>query len=50
MKSSNGKYKVLHLGRSTPVHQFILRAIQLECSLAEKDLGILVDSRLNVSQ
>ncbi|KAK4827003.1 hypothetical protein QYF61_013137 [Mycteria americana] len=32
------------------MHQYILGATQLENSLAEKDLGILVDTKLNMSQ
>lgn len=32
------------------MHQYMLKANQLECSLVEKDLGILVDTKLNMSQ
>ncbi|KAK4811273.1 hypothetical protein QYF61_023325 [Mycteria americana] len=38
MKFSNDKYKVLHLGRNNPMHQYLLGADQLESSLAEKVL------------
>jgi len=39
------KCKVLHLGRNSTVHQYIL-----ESCLAERDLRVLVDTRLNMSQ
>jgi len=32
------------------VHQYMLGATQLESSLAEKNLGVLVDTKLNTSQ
>ncbi|KAK4828590.1 hypothetical protein QYF61_000042 [Mycteria americana] len=47
MKFNKGECKVLHLGRNNPVHQYMLGATQLESSLAEKDLEILVDTKLN---
>lgn len=31
------------------MHQFILGTDQLECSLAEKNLGVLMDTKLNMS-
>ena len=48
MQYNKGKYKVLHLGRNNPRHQYMLGATQLESSLAEKGLRILVDTKLNV--
>ncbi|GAB0181306.1 mitochondrial enolase superfamily member 1 [Grus japonensis] len=45
-----GKCKVLHSEMKNTVHQHMLRATQLESSLTEKDLGVLVDTRLNMSQ
>ena len=50
MKFSKCKCKVLTLGRNDPVHHDTLRLYQMESSLAEEDLGILVDSKLNISQ
>lgn len=44
MKFNKGKCKVLHLWRSNPRRQYMLGVTQLENSLAEKDLGVLVDS------
>ncbi|KAK4819773.1 LOW QUALITY PROTEIN: hypothetical protein QYF61_011373 [Mycteria americana] len=38
------------LGKKNPMHQDMLGATQLERSLAEKDLGVLVDIRLSMSQ
>lgn len=44
------KFQVLHLGRNYPKHQYMLDAEQLESTFVEKNLGVLVDIRLNVSQ
>ncbi|GAB0200482.1 hypothetical protein GRJ2_002513600 [Grus japonensis] len=37
MKFNKAKCKVLHVGRGNPKHKWI------ECSLEEKDLGVLID-------
>lgn len=44
------KCKILHLGSNDPMHQYMLGAMQLESSLAEKDLVVLVVTKLNMSQ
>jgi len=50
MKLNRGKDRVLHLGRNNPMHQYRLGAELLESSSVERDLVMLVDDRLTMSQ
>ena len=50
MKFNRDKCKVLHLGKRNQLHSYKMGDTWLSKTTSEKDLGIVVDHKLNMSQ
>ncbi|KFP29267.1 hypothetical protein N325_07957, partial [Colius striatus] len=50
VRFNKDKCRVLHLGRNNPTHQYRLEVKLLQRSSAERNLGVLIDNKLNMSR
>jgi len=50
MKFNTARRKVLHTGQGNPKHKYLLGGEWIESSPEEKDLGLLVDKKLNTTR